>query len=166
MARHLTDPRARRLAAAGAAVRADPPADLAFLHSVIVQCGLPYRDPGPAARHWERHQGAATLRLEAGCAYLGPDGPYDFVGLPYGEKPRLILLHLSTEALRTGSPEVDLGGSLTEFAAALGLPTDGRTLRALRDQFIRLAAATIRFAVVDGDAVRHSTVHLIGSYDM
>ena len=28
--------------------------------------------------------------------------------LPHGEKPRLILIHLNREALRTGSPVVDV----------------------------------------------------------
>ena len=38
------------------------------------------------------------------------------VGLPFGPKPRLILLHLNTEAVRRQSAEVDVQRSMTAFA--------------------------------------------------
>ena len=44
------------------------------------------------------------------------------------------------EALRTGSPDIDVERSLTAFVRALGIDTNGRNLRTLRDQASRLAA--------------------------
>ena len=64
-------------------------------------------------------------------------GEYVKLGLPYGEKPRLVLIHLATEAVRTGSPVVDVEDSMTAFARSLGLATNGPHLRHLKDQLAR-----------------------------
>src|SRR4051812_36010477 len=98
----------------------DSPADdIAYLHTVLCQAGLPYRPT--ELRRWQRRRGAASLLIEAGSA-LGPrTGDFVELGLPHGERPRLILIHLSTEAVRTGEPTIDVGGSLTAFARSLGI---------------------------------------------
>ncbi|MBY0459952.1 MAG: hypothetical protein K2V38_21760, partial [Gemmataceae bacterium] len=141
----------RRLLDAATAIRTHRPEMIDFLHTVQCQCGLPYRNPGDAVREWDRKQGFASLRVEAGSA-LDP-GTREFVklGLPYGEKPRLVLIHLASEAIRTGSPVVDVEDSMTAFARSLGLDTNGPSLRHLKDQLARLAAATVRFGVVEGE---------------
>jgi hypothetical protein len=82
-------------------------------------------------------------------------GDFRTVGLPFGEKPRLILIHLTSEAMRTGSPVVEVEDSLTAYVRALGLPTSGIAIRTVKDQLARLAAATLRLAAVaDGRAVQ------------
>ena len=43
------------------------------------------------------------------------------IGLPFGPKPRLILAYLNAEALRTGSPEIEVEASLTAFVQRLKL---------------------------------------------
>ena len=87
-------------------------------------------------------------------------------GLPYGEKPRLVLIHLATEAVRTGTPVVDVEDSMTAFARSLGLETNGQQLRSLKDQLARLAAATVRMGVVeDGRAIQVNT-QFVSAFDL
>jgi hypothetical protein len=118
---------------------------LAFQHSIFCQTGLPYRNPGPEVREWERVNGGAHLMVLAGTALDPAKNQWVRLGLPYGPKPRLILIHLSTEAIRTGSPVVEVGNSVTAFAGRLqGRPPTGPELRLFKDQLAALAAATIR----------------------
>src|SRR5687768_4953757 len=133
--------RGEKLHEAGTAIRDRPPERLNFLHTVQCQCGIPYKNPGDGVREWDRKQGNASMRIEAGSAIDPRTGDFVKLGLPYGEKPRLVLIHLATEAVRTGSPVVDVEESMTAFARSLGLETNGQQLRFLKEQLARLAAA-------------------------
>ena len=53
---------------------------------------------------WERKQGRATLRVEAGRVINPRSGHFEQFGLPYGPKARLLLIHLNSEAVRRQSP--------------------------------------------------------------
>jgi len=155
----------RRLIDTSAAIRGAPPDRIDFLHTVQCQCGIPYKNPGDV-REWDRRQGHASLRIEAGSAIDPRTGEFVKLGLPYGEKPRLVLIHLATEAVRTGSPVVDVEESMTAFARSLGLETNGQQLTALKDQLARLAAATVRMGVVeDGRAVQVNTP-FVAAFDL
>jgi hypothetical protein len=136
----------KRLIETSAAITADDPESLAFQHSVFCQVGLPYRDPGADARVWRRSQGAAHLEVQAGRAFHRGRDEFVEIGLPWGAKPRLILAHLNGEALRRGSPEVDVGDSLTGFVNRIRGFNGGREIRAFKDQLGRLSAALIRVA--------------------
>ena len=108
---------------------------------------MPYRDPG-GEKIWLRHNGNIRLELQAGRV-LDPnlDEVVD-VGLPFGPKPRLVFYHLNAEAMRTQSPVVALEDSLTAFVKrTLKLDVGGRTIRSVKDQLNRLAAADFRFYV-------------------
>src|SRR5260370_41299016 len=120
----------------------DEPHRIDFLRTVECQIGIPYRNPGDGVREWDRKQGNASLRIEAGSVIDPGTGNFVHVGLPYGEKPRLVLIHLATEAVRTGSPVVDVEESMTAFARSLGLETNCQQLKSLKDQMARPAAAT------------------------
>jgi hypothetical protein len=78
----------------------DPEA-LAFQHSIFCQTGLPYRNPGAEVREWERVNGGARLKVLAGEALDPGRDEWVPLGLPFGVKPRLILIHLASEAIRT-----------------------------------------------------------------
>ncbi|MCI0460512.1 MAG: hypothetical protein L0Z62_26460, partial [Gemmataceae bacterium] len=110
----------QRLLDTSTAIRGGPPERIDFLHTVQCQCGIPYNNPGNDVREWDRKQGHASLRIEAGSAIDPRTGDFVHLGLPYGEKPRLVLIHLATEAVRTGSPVVDVEDSMTAFARSLG----------------------------------------------
>jgi hypothetical protein len=135
----------------GAAIMSEPPDTLDFVHAVFASVFLPYRDPGAGTRDWERRSGNAFLRIEAGAIMDPVEQRYRRVGLPYGTKARLILIHLTAEAIRTGSPVIEVENSLTAYVRHLGLATDGRAIHAVRDQLGRLGTATIRIAYADGN---------------
>ena len=161
----LSAPSAKRLNAA-AAIRSEPPQRIDFLHSVQCQCGIPYNNPGTDVREWDRKQGGASLRIEAGSAIDPMTGDFVRLGLPYGEKPRLVLIHLASEAVRTGTPVVDVEDSMTAFARSLGLDTNGRSIRTLKEQLARLAAATVRMGVVEGGRAVQVNTQFVSAFDL
>jgi hypothetical protein len=156
----------RQLVEAGADIRTSPAERIDFLHTVQCQCGLPYVNPGDWVRAWEREQGHATLRVEAGAAIDPATGRFVEVGLPYGEKPRLVLIHLASEAVRTGSPVVDVENSMTAFARSLGLATSGPHLRGLKDQLARLASASVRFGLMEGGRAVQVNTQFVTAFDL
>jgi len=159
-------PQQRRLLDTSVAIRTHPPERIDFLHTVQCQIGIPYRNPGDSVREWDRKQGHASLRIEAGSVIDPETGNFVHVGLPYGEKPRLVLIHMATEAVRTGSPVVDVEESMTAFARSLGLETNGQQLKSLKDQLARLAASTVRMGTVEeGRAVQVNT-QFVSAFDL
>jgi hypothetical protein len=69
--------------------------------------------------------------------------------IPYGIRPRLALVHIATEAIRTNSATVDVGGSVNAFLTELGLDNGGKAYRQMRAQMTALAACTLRLGRVD-----------------
>lgn len=76
---------------------------LGFMSRALVLATMPYRDPQSVV--YERKNGDFKLRILAG--YEG--------GVPYGVYPRLLMSWVTTEAVRTQSPELNLGDSLASF---------------------------------------------------
>ena len=77
----------------------------------------------------------------------------EYVGVPYGSKARLILIHLQTEGIR--SRTVSLGASLSAFMRSLGLSVTGGkrgTIGAVREQALRIARCnfTMQWTGADG----------------
>jgi Plasmid encoded RepA protein len=107
---------------------------LGFMAKMLVQTTLPHRaQPG---KQYTRTDGDVTLSItDLGGA-----------GLPYGSYPRLILVWMTTEALRTGERRLELGRSLSSFMGQLGLQCTGGhwgTIPRFRGQMERLFGAAI-----------------------
>jgi hypothetical protein len=118
-------------------------------------------------RIWMRKQGTARLEVEAGRAFSPGADEFVDVGLPFGPKPRLILVYLNAEALRTGSPEIEVEDSLTAFVKRLGFVSKGRNMLIIKDQLARLSAAEIRLAVAYGTAqARQVQAHIVTGFDL
>jgi Plasmid encoded RepA protein len=111
----------KRLLENGLAIRESPPDRNDFLHSVMCQVGLPRR--ATAAKSFERTSGPFSILLEAGKLYNGKNWVEH--PLPYGTTPRLVMVHLSSEAIRTQNRRVELGESMRQFLQTLGLQTNG-----------------------------------------
>lgn len=109
---------------------------LGFVARCLVMATLPHKAvQGP---YFQRTNGDFTLTLTSTDPNLG---------LPYGSIPRLLLAWIVTEAIRTKSPELELGDSLSAFMRELDLvPTYGRwgTVARLRDQTERLFSCNVR----------------------
>lgn len=131
-----------KLIAAGAAIMESPPDRADFLHTVMCQVGLPRRRTD--ARTFERHSGHISILMEAGKLFDGRD----FVEqpLPYGTTPRLVMVHVSSEAIRTQQRQVEIGDSIRQFLTTLGMQTSGGArggYTILRRQMEALAACRL-----------------------
>jgi Plasmid encoded RepA protein len=157
----------QRLIQSAGEIAQEDPASILYQHTVFCQTSMPYRDPGPAIREWEREQGRASLLIEAGRVRDPKGGGWLKLGLPFGPKPRLILAHLNAEALRAGSPEVEVEASLTAFVKRIGLDPKGRNMRIIKDQLSRLSAAQIRMAVTYSEEhTRQINAHIVSGFDL
>lgn len=76
---------------------------LGFMARALVTATMPYKDPKADA--FTRVNGDFRLRIVAG--YEG--------GIPYGIYPRLLMSWVATEAVRSKSPVIELGDSLSAF---------------------------------------------------
>jgi len=97
------------------------PEKIDFLHTVLCQVGMPRKQTDE--RIFERRNGTASVVLEAGRLFKRDqwvDQP-----LPYGTRPRLIMIHLSSEALHTQSRTVEIGDSIRDFLQRLCIDTTG-----------------------------------------
>ncbi len=137
-----------------AAIMIEEPETVLFQHSVFCQTCLPYRDPGEEMRIWERSNGRAHLQVLAGAALDPEEERFVNLGLPFGPKSRMILMHINQRALVAQSPVIEVEDTLTRFVGrVLKLDSGGRTIKTVKDQLARLAAASIRLGIVrDGHA--------------
>jgi hypothetical protein len=117
-----------------------------FLHSVLCQVGLPRSKT--EARSFQRSSGTAVIEIEAGKLYRR--GQLVPAPLPYGAKPRLVLLHLCAEAMRTQCPEIEVGRSAREFLGRLGLSNGGDGYARFRAQMEALAACRMTLGMQAG----------------
>jgi hypothetical protein len=127
----------------------DESSALNFVYSGWAQCALPHRrlaDDQP----WELTVEKIRLVVEPGRRPKGGDGPLEFLGVPFGSHARLILLYLQTEALRTGSREVELGRSLRDWLGRIGVSVGGRTGKLVKDQAERISRCRLTFHIQGG----------------
>ena len=153
-----------------AAVLLDSPNDplsVLYQHSVLCQTCLPFRDPGDDARVWERVNGGVRLKVLAGEAMHPEKGDFVPVGLPFGPKARLVLMHINQQALLSQSPCIEIEDSLTRFVRRmLKLDTGGRTVRVVKDQLSRLSAASIRLGLVREGKATTVTSQIVTAFDI
>jgi hypothetical protein len=138
----------RRIIDAAVEIQDCTPDTVEFLHAVLCQVGMPRART--KERFFERNNGRASIAIEAGRLHKG--GKWVEMPMPYGAKPRLALLHISSEAVRTGSGRIEIGESLRDFLLTLGLSTDGRAYAEMKHQMENLAAC--RMLLTSGRSVR------------
>lgn len=110
-----------------------------YMARELVQCTLPHSNPKGNLVH-RRVDGNLTLSITA----------HPELGLPYGTIPRLLMLWVTSEAMRTQNRRLELGNSLSHFLREVGLnPATGRGKRGdakrLKDQMTRLFRSRISF---------------------
>jgi hypothetical protein len=118
--------------------------DLAYMAREFILCTLPHSDPGDAL-FWGRTNGNLTLGIKAGIN----EKTGKSYGIPYGIIPRLILVWMVTEIVRTKSRRLELGNRLSDFLLTLGLdPSRGgkrSDARRVPQQMEKLFNATMSF---------------------
>ena len=135
----------RDVVEAAATYLGDEESGLSFAFSGWAQAALPHRklaDDQP----WQLSSERVTLVVEPGRR-PGKIGELIHVGVPFGAHARLIMLYLQTEALRTGSREIQLGGSLRQWLNRMGVPIGGTAARSVRDQAERISRSRLTFHI-------------------
>ena len=109
---------------------------------------LPHRRL-PDEQVWKRASRRLTLMIEPGRL------PQDerLYGVPYGSRARLILLYLQTAAIKTSSPEIELGRSMRDWMGRMGVSLGGKSYHDVREQANRLSACRLTFSWEEGSNI-------------
>lgn len=129
---------------AAASVLAEEDARLGITHAGFAMTSLPHKRIEAAV--WRREGTRTTLLVEA-----GHDRDGQLIGVPYGSIARLILLYLQTEAVRTNSPEVELGPSMNSWMGRMGMRAGGKTYQLVAEQARRISACRLTFFTDTGN---------------
>jgi len=105
----------------------DDPTEIGYLHAILCMCGLPRSRVNGST--FTRTNGSASLLMTEGALWDRKTGSWVTQPLPYGTRPRLAMIHISAEAVRTKNPVVDVGSSVREFLIRLGINHGGTELR-------------------------------------
>lgn len=95
--------------------------DIGFQHTVLCQVGMPRKKTDE--RVFERRNGNASILLEAGRLWTGTE--WEEQELPYGPIPRLVMIYISSQAIVSQNPVIEIGDSLTEFMRRLNIEKSG-----------------------------------------
>lgn len=138
-----------RLERAAQSAELEEAREIVFQHGIICQVGLPRSKQEGLT--FERSFKNASLLIEAGKIWNGSEWIQQPV--PYGVKPRLALCHINSEAIKTQSDEIDIGGSYREFCNKLGLSTGGKSFYYLKQQMQALAACKMSFGFTQSNGI-------------
>src|SRR3954469_23561011 len=129
-------------------VLSDDAERMGFTYSGFALTSLPHKPQKSST--WRREGHNLTLVLQAGV-----DRNEQSLGLPYGSYARFILLFLQSEAIRTGSREIELGRSMRVWLGSMGLSIGGTTYKLVTAQARRISGCTLTFfADRDGTQIK------------
>ena len=128
-----------------------------FMARALTQATMPHRKSlDPVFR---RKNGSFSLAMIA-----HPD-----IGLPYGSIPRLLLSWMTTEAVRTKSPLLELGPTLSAFMEELGLANRGGIrgdITRFRNQTMRLFCSTVSCRYEDKNLDTGANLSIVEKYSL
>lgn len=144
----------RRRSIAREVIQTDVPApeNLRYMPTPLAICGLPYKSIGTDGKEFIREQGRMRIVVTPG-SLTDPNGKRIQQPVPWGPKARLIMAHLSTEAIRNRSPIIEVAPSFTGFLRDLGFARRGGergNIQPFKDQLQALAACRMEIAAWDG----------------
>jgi hypothetical protein len=128
----------RQLIEAAYRVLSEDAEKMGFTYSGFALTSLPHKPQAELV--WRREGHNLTLLIESGRHRSGKA-----LGLPYGSYARFILLFLQTEAIRTGSREIELGRSMRVWLGSMGLSIGGTTYRLVNEQAARISGCRLTF---------------------
>lgn len=138
--------------------------DIAFTHSVFVQCFLPIRSLRKESDFYEVSHGNISLAIEAG-RLIDPNNlkQWEKREVPTGAKARLLFAYINDQAIRTKSPVIDMGKSLRNFMEWNGVPIGGRNAKEITRQAKNVAASNILLGVWEDAAVHQEKISITKS---
>jgi Plasmid encoded RepA protein len=95
----------------------------AFLHSAFAVMSLPTSKPVDPQAPVIRKDGDYSMMIAPRPKLA--DGEAHYLGVPYGPIPRLILMFVMTQAVKTQSREIELGSSFRDWLRQLGKRSSG-----------------------------------------
>lgn len=128
---------------------------IGYMARALVQATLPHKSTSGVI--FKRQNGAYELTI------MSPNG------LPYGSVPRLLLSWVTTEAVRTRSPELVLGSSLSSFMAELNLLRSGGErgdITRVKKQAERLFSSTISCHYSDENTTQDEGFRITKKYEL
>ena len=134
----------RALVEAAYRVLSEDAEKIGFTYSGFALTSLPHKPLQEL--FWRREGHNVTLLLESGRDRAGKS-----VGVPYGSYARFILLFLQSEAIRTGSREIELGRSMRVWLGTMGLSIGGTTYRMVAEQARRISSCRLQFFASKGE---------------
>jgi hypothetical protein len=115
VARSMAATKAERNAIeAAASIMGEEESRMGITHAGFAMTSLPHKRIEETV--WRQAGPNTTLLVASGHTEQGRP-----IGVPYGSIARLILLYLQTEAIRTGSAEVELGRSMNAWLTKMNL---------------------------------------------
>jgi hypothetical protein len=111
---------------------------MGFTYSGFALTSLPHKPQTELV--WKREGHNLTMLVESGRDRQGKS-----LGLPYGSYARFILLFLQSEAIRTGSREVELGRSMKVWLGSMGISIGGTSYKMVNEQARRISGCTLTF---------------------
>lgn len=144
--------------------------NILYRHASMCQTFIPYRDPGNDVIEYTQRNGDIVLAIDA-QKITRPDGTRDYIGLPFGPKARLAMLHIDSMAILQKTPHIEVKDSMTAFVTeTLGLSNSGYNIQATKEQLARLAACKISVAKIidhgNQTQVKHFNTQLIDGFDL
>lgn len=137
-----------RILDASVAIEQDDPLEIVYQHSLFCQIALPRSRP--KGRTFERSYRNGSVSIEAGKLWSGHQ--WIEQPLPAGPKPRLALMYINSQAVKTRSPYIDIGHSCAEFLRRLGLNAQsGNTYTLFKRQMQALAACRMTLGFSEGE---------------
>jgi hypothetical protein len=87
--------------------------------------------------------------------------------LPFGPKARLVLIHLNSEAIKRGTPVIEVEDSMTAFIKRLlKRNPNGREIRHFKDQLSSLSTATIRLTILALERAVQINTQIVTAFDL
>lgn len=138
------DPNDRHLVRVAADILAEEDDAIGVTYSGFCQASLPHKKL-PNDKEWVQQSERITLMIEPGRMLKPGTSEGEFIGVPYGSRARLILLYLQTQAIKSRSREVELGGSMRQWLKRMGIAQGGKSIREVKAQATRLSLCKLTF---------------------
>lgn len=134
---------------------------IGFTTRMLVQANLPHSATSKDV--WVRRNGDYYLSVETG--YVADKK----LGIPYGNVPRLLLIFMCSEAVRTKSRKISFGNNLSAFLKELGMHRSGGErgdINRLKKQFTQLLNAKISFGMEKEGQSSKRKLDIADDYDL
>ncbi len=156
----------KRLARSSYDISTEEPDSITYQYSVLCQTGLPYRSPGDDYENGKEGKVWQLFSLMPEKYLIPRHKNFVDVGLSFGTKPRLILAHLNSEAIKKSSSFIDVGSSLAGIVRRIGLDTYGKDIIAIKNQLSPLSCSTVCLGFVENYQAVQVNTQIVTAFNL